>query len=359
MSDLAATSDEDMLAQAIALSLQSEATAVVGEDTRGPRKGEEEETVPDPPTDKCTAGTTTTLTSSRPVRAAVMHETRSSRGDQWAFSETPSSPKLTAISLDAPVEDGDVVRSKLRAHAEQWVSRRGQEWPLTTKRHGGSDAMVLPAIRLPDTDGWQPNRECLELVIGMGISENAAIRALYHTGNDDPELAVAWIFENIENSDLHKPFAPPPIGLSKKQVPQMGPVCHSLDEVEVTRETEDETPKMVFVVNSELSMGPGKMAAQVGHATLHLFRHVQEGKDEKACAEMKQWEETGGKKVVVRGNNAQHLLALKKRSYELRIPNVMVHDAGRTQVEPGSLTVLALFGRSSLLDKVTGKLRLL
>lgn len=341
MTDLAAT-DDDMLAQAIALSLQSAMGDV--------------QDVPAPPTDQCTAGTTTTLTSSRPSRdAAVMKETRSTKGDQWAFSETPSSPKLTAIRLDSPIEDGDVVRSKL--HTEQWVSRKGREWQ--TKRRGGTESTVLPTIKLPDMGGWQPNRDCLELVIGMGISENAAVRALYHTGNDDPELAVAWVFENIENADLHKPFMPPLTGPSKKQVPQMGPVFHSLDEVEVSREVEDETPKMVFVVNSELSMGPGKMAAQVGHATLNLFRHIQEGKDEKMSAEMKQWEEMGSKKVVVRGNNAQHLLALKKKSFELRIPNVMVHDAGRTEVEPGSLTVFALFGRSSLLDKVTGKLRLL
>lgn len=357
MSDLA-TSDDDMLAQAIALSLQSSPTGTGGDEASPPPR--EVEKMSDPPTDRCTAGTTTTLTSSRPARDFIMRETRSSRGDQWAFSETPPSPKLTAISLDAPVADGDVVRSKF--HSEQWASQsRGGRGEWQAKRRGGTESTVLPAIKLPGGQEWQPNHECLELVIGMGISENAAVRALYHTGNDDPELAVAWVFENIENSDLHKPFAPPAaVGPSKKTaVPQMGPVCHSLDEVEVERETEDESPKMVFVVNSELSMGPGKMAAQVGHATLGLYRHVQEGKDERACAEMKQWEETGPRKVVVRGNNAQHLLALKKKSFELRIPNVMVHDAGRTQVEPGSLTVLALFGRSSLLDKVTGKLRLL
>lgn len=34
----------------------------------------------------------------------------------------------------------------------------------------------------------------------------------------------------------------------------------------------DELHKMVFVVNSELNMGVGKVAAQVGHASVGLFR---------------------------------------------------------------------------------------
>ena len=43
-------------------------------------------------------------------------------------------------------------------------------------------------------------------------------------------------------------------------------------------DTEDflsaDTYKMVFVVNSELNMGTGKVAAQVAHAALSLFRNM-------------------------------------------------------------------------------------
>lgn len=37
----------------------------------------------------------------------------------------------------------------------------------------------------------------------------------------------------------------------------------------------------------------------------------------------------------------------------------IVLDAGKTQVEPGSITVVALFGKTYMLEDITGKLPLL
>ena len=254
--------------------------------------------------------------------------------------------------------------------AINWSSSYGQKPPQ--KAPGGLDVQsgnhrttigpggtTLPPVELSGIHSvrqWEPNRECLELVMGMGISANAARRALYHTGNDNAELAVAWVFENINKPDLHETFEPPPLTVA--QPPQTGPVFHSFDELQsVVLASEATTPKMVFVVNTELKMGVGKIAAQVGHATLALYRHLQ-GQPEQQ-ADFKDWEDGGSKKIVLKGENYQQLLELKHRAYELHIPNVIVHDAGRTQIEPGSLTVFALFGDSSTVDKVTGALKLL
>ena len=205
---------------------------------------------------------------------------------------------------------------------------------------------------------WQPNKQCLELIVGMGISENAAKRALFYTGNDNAELAVAWVFENIENPELHSPFEPPSmITLHSKGAPMgPGPVFHSIDEL-IGQSLDEVLYKMVFVVNMELKMSPGKVAAQVGHATLGLYKYLQSQHDQRDGLEL--WEERGSKKVVLRGNDVRQMLDLKKKAYELHIANIMVHDAGRTEVEPGSLTVFALFGRNSNVDKVTGDLKLL
>lgn len=50
--------------------------------------------------------------------------------------------------------------------------------------------------------------------------------------------------------------------------------------------------KMVFVVNGELGMGLGKVAAQVAHAALALYRIVQE--NEQVYREMLlSWEQFG------------------------------------------------------------------
>ena len=37
--------------------------------------------------------------------------------------------------------------------------------------------------------------------------------------------------------------------------------------------------KMVFIVNTELGMGVGKTAAQVGHATLGIYRILQQDRE--------------------------------------------------------------------------------
>ena len=43
------------------------------------------------------------------------------------------------------------------------------------------------------------NKEFLGMVINMGIPENAAKHALFNTGNNNPDMAVAWYFDNMDN----------------------------------------------------------------------------------------------------------------------------------------------------------------
>lgn len=59
-------------------------------------------------------------------------------------------------------------------------------------------------------------------------------------------------------------------------------------------EEEDAYPeyKMVFVVNTSLPMTPGKMAAQVGHATLDLYRELVR-KQDLFGGPLLQWDENG------------------------------------------------------------------
>lgn len=244
--------------------------------------------------------------------------------------------------------------------------------PLDGVSPPGSSSHQLPLARLSSLHDqyssqgslpspqkeWQPNKQCLELIVGMGISENAAKRALFYTGNDNAELAVAWVFENIENPELHTHFEPPSMITLHNQTAPMGPgpVFHSIDEL-LGQLVDEVSYKMVFVVNMELKMSTGKIAAQVGHATLGLYKYLQSQQDQRAGLEI--WEERGSKKVVLRGNDVRQMLDLKKKAYELHIANIMVHDAGKTEVEPGSLTVFALFGKDEDVDKVTGNLKLL
>ncbi|XP_071241175.1 probable peptidyl-tRNA hydrolase 2 isoform X2 [Salvelinus alpinus] len=115
--------------------------------------------------------------------------------------------------------------------------------------------------------------------------------------------------------------------------------------------------KMVFVVNMDLAMGVGKVAAQVGHAAVGLYQALQEKNSWREMAW--KWDHGGAKKVVLQGTNMAHLLELQALAMSLSLPTYLVQDAGRTQVEAGSRTILAIVGEEDMVNNVTGSLKLL
>ena len=89
-----------------------------------------------------------------------------------------------------------------------------------------------------------------------------------------------------------------------------------------------EEVKMVLVVNTELGMGRGKVAAQCGHAAVACFKA--------ALAEQPQivdaWERVGQTKVVVRGGGEEGLLGVSKAARQgeiigdwLAVVSTLVH----------------------------------
>ncbi|XP_065296302.2 probable peptidyl-tRNA hydrolase 2 [Dermacentor albipictus] len=192
----------------------------------------------------------------------------------------------------------------------------------------------------PKPTKWTPNQHHLKILLGMGINRNAAIKALYYTGNQGPDFAAQWIFEN-NDEDIDGPLD-----------------LEASDESDTEDEDAPETYKMVFAVNTELEMSTGKIAAQVGHAVLGLYRLLLQ--DETKYGNMLLlWEEYGETKIALRANSTQHLLDLDKKATELGLPTYLVQDAGRTQIPAGSTTVVGIMGRNDLVDQVTGGLRLL
>ncbi|KAI5951362.1 ubp14 [Candida jiufengensis] len=53
---------------------------------------------------------------------------------------------------------------------------------------------------------FQPNQEALDTLLAMGFPEPRCIRALYTTGNKDPETAMNWLFEHMEDSNIDDPL---------------------------------------------------------------------------------------------------------------------------------------------------------
>ncbi|XP_016085211.1 peptidyl-tRNA hydrolase 2, mitochondrial [Sinocyclocheilus grahami] len=113
--------------------------------------------------------------------------------------------------------------------------------------------------------------------------------------------------------------------------------------------------KMILVVRTDLKMGKGKVAAQCSHAAVSAFKQVQRRNPEL----LKQWEYCGQPKVVVKAPDEDCLLELLSHAKEVGLPVSLIQDAGRTQIAPGSRTVLGVGpGLADLIDKVTGHLKL-
>ncbi|TKS83642.1 Peptidyl-tRNA hydrolase 2, mitochondrial [Collichthys lucidus] len=113
--------------------------------------------------------------------------------------------------------------------------------------------------------------------------------------------------------------------------------------------------KMILVVRNDLKMGKGKVAAQCSHAAVSAYKQVQRRNPEL----LKQWEYCGQPKVVVKAPDEDTLIDLLGHAKEVGLPVSLIQDAGRTQIAPGSRTVLGIGpGPADLIDKVTGDLKL-
>lgn len=113
--------------------------------------------------------------------------------------------------------------------------------------------------------------------------------------------------------------------------------------------------KQVVIVRTDLGMGRGKVAAQVGHACVMGAEHVRKTHREWFDA---WW--SGQEKVVLRVSGLAELRQIRLAAIELNLPWSEVADAGHTQLEPGTVTCLSIGpAPEEIIDKVTGELKLL
>nr|XP_023019526.1 probable peptidyl-tRNA hydrolase 2 [Leptinotarsa decemlineata] len=213
------------------------------------------------------------------------------------------------------------------------------------------------------SESWEPNEDFLHELVSMGISLEKANEALFVTENVSLDRAVQYIFrdhgepenfsstpqtseEEHEHRESHETI---PQSVSNETGPQS-------DEDESSDEEEEQYYKMSFVVNMSLRMGVGKIAAQVGHACLGLYQDLIRHNEQKS---LERWENMGEKKIVLKGNDDVHLKELLEKAKDFHIPCYLVEDGGLTQIPPGSVTVLSLFGLEDEINKLTKNLSLL
>jgi len=115
--------------------------------------------------------------------------------------------------------------------------------------------------------------------------------------------------------------------------------------------------KQVIAVRIDLKMSPGKLAVQVAHASVEA---VLECMGHQVWRDwLYRWREQGMKKIVVKGGGEKDLVQIYTRCREEGLPCSIVRDAGRTELEPGTLTAVGVGpAPSTLVDRITGSLAL-
>jgi len=111
--------------------------------------------------------------------------------------------------------------------------------------------------------------------------------------------------------------------------------------------------KQVIAVRKDLKLGKGKLAVQVAHASLESYK--KSSPDSRS-----EWESEGSKKVVVKAEGLKELIELQRKAKSLGLPCSLIRDAGKTQLEPGTVTALGIGPDSEeRIDRVTGGLKIL
>ena len=114
--------------------------------------------------------------------------------------------------------------------------------------------------------------------------------------------------------------------------------------------------KMCIVLRLDLGMSTGKLIAQAAHAAVGAS---ELGKKENHKA-WRRWRDEGAKKVALEAESLEEIEELAEKANELDLVNILIQDAGHTEVPPGTVTALGLGpDRTDLLDKVTGSLPLI
>ncbi|MWG35508.1 peptidyl-tRNA hydrolase Pth2 [Halomarina oriensis] len=111
--------------------------------------------------------------------------------------------------------------------------------------------------------------------------------------------------------------------------------------------------KQAIVARTDIGMGTGKLAAQVAHASLSAYENA--GPDAQ-----REWKSGGQKKIVLEASGESEVFELAEQARREGLPHAVVRDAGHTQLDPGTVTTLAVGpANDAMVDKVTGDLSLL
>jgi PTH2 family peptidyl-tRNA hydrolase len=112
--------------------------------------------------------------------------------------------------------------------------------------------------------------------------------------------------------------------------------------------------KLAIVVRKDLDMSCGKIAGQVGHASVTAYRMAN------GTNEGEQWYQEGQKKIVLKVPDLPTLERIKETAFLNNIQVNAVHDFGLTQIAPNTLTCIVIGpDEDAKIDAIIGGLKLL
>jgi len=111
--------------------------------------------------------------------------------------------------------------------------------------------------------------------------------------------------------------------------------------------------KQVILLRSDLKLPLGKACSQSSHASVDAVL-----KSKKTI--IKDWKNQGMAKIVLKVKNKEELLKYIQIAKDQGLTTAIITDAGRTIVEPGTMTCGAIGpDKEKEIDKVTGELKLI
>jgi len=113
--------------------------------------------------------------------------------------------------------------------------------------------------------------------------------------------------------------------------------------------------KQAIILRTDLGMDKGKLVSQGAHASIaSAYKTLQ-----KSPEIFKEWIPCM-KKIILKVGSEKELMELKVKAAKAKLVVELIHDAGRTQVEPGSVTALGIGPDSDeKIDSVIKDLKLL
>ena len=105
-------------------------------------------------------------------------------------------------------------------------------------------------------------------------------------------------------------------------------------------------------MREDLKLPKGKLAVQASHASVDaLLKSKRDIID--------RWKAQGMKKIVLKVKDQEELMKYKQLAAAKGLVVALISDAGRTVLEPGTITCLGIGpDDEDLIDKVTGNLRM-